>query len=590
MNAIPQPAAITGGPDTHDIPDVAIVGMGPTGLVLAHTLAMRGHQVVVLEREPVFYGNARAVYTDDECMRIFQSIHLADDIQARMMADTPVQFVRPDGSVMVQYMPLTKPYGWPVVNFFYQPYLETTLTEALQRYSNVKILRGRDVIDFQQDASGVTLTHQATREARFTEHSDGKVSTDGDPDLQFLRARYMVGCDGGRSMVRTKLGIDMTGKNFPEPWLVVDLQRKPSVNALRHLPYFNFVVDPTLPVVSCTQPDGFHRFEFMLMPGETKENMERPETVRHYLSKFVDPDQFEVKRRLVYTFNALMANKWREGRILLAGDAAHMTPQFMGQGASSGIRDAYNLGWKLDMVLRGRCGDSVLDSYERERRDHAQSMIDGSVLLKDIVSMTNPVGTVFRNAVMMLTYKVPFINRWVQKGAFKPAPIYKRGAYLGLPRRGFKGPEGALSPQPEVRFFDGQRRLLDDLLGDGFALVGYKVDPRSHLSASALQHLALLGTRFVTLYPYGGRPQGLVGVERQVQEGVIEVEDVDAHMSAWFCKAGLRRGGVAILRPDKFTFGAVKPEQLEQAVDNLVLQLDMRSATVVPLGNLTKAA
>lgn len=582
MNAMPESFEMPRTPRRTEC-DVAIVGLGPTGLVLAHMLGMRGHQVVVLEKEPVFYGNARAVYTDDECMRIFQSIDMADALQKQMMMDTPVQFVRPNGKVMGQYMPMQQPFGWPVVAFFYQPYLETTLSEGLARYPNVQVWRGREVVDFQQDSRSVVVTHQATQEARFTDLGDGRQATGGDIDRQTLTAKYMVGCDGGRSVVRTRLGIDMTGQNFPEPWLVVDLERKPGQDGLHHLPYFNFVVDPKLPVVSCTQPDRFHRFEFMLMPGETKENMEKPETVRHYLSKFINPDQFEVKRRLVYTFNALMANTWRKGRVLLAGDAAHMTPQFMGQGASSGIRDAYNLGWKLDLVLRGLSGDRVLDSYEQERKGHAQAMIDVSVLMKDLVSMTSPIGTFLRDIAIMLAQNVPVLKRWVQEGGFKPMPIYKRGAYLGLPRRGFNGPEGALAPQPKVRRFDGSSVRLDDLLGSGFSLVGLNIDPRDHLDASSRKVMEMLGTKSVTLYPYGGRPQGLEGIDRNMHPGQVEVEDMQGLMIKWFRKAGLRKEGIAVLRPDRFAFAVVRPEELNEAIAHLARQMTVGQGTVVPL-------
>ena len=144
----------------------------------------------------------------------------------------------------------------------------------------------------------------------------------------------------------------MAGKSFPEPWLVVDIKAKEGEDCFRHMPYFNFHCDPKQPTVSCPQPNGHHRFEFLLMPGQTKEQMEDPATVRSLLARHVDVDKVEVLRRLVYTFNALVAERWREGRVLLAGDAAHMTPQFMGQGMSSGVRDAHNLAWKLDAVLR----------------------------------------------------------------------------------------------------------------------------------------------------------------------------------------------------------------------------------------------
>ncbi|VVE04596.1 3-(3-hydroxyphenyl)propionate hydroxylase [Pandoraea horticolens] len=566
MNAVPQ----------DDACDVAIVGLGPTGLVLAHMLGQAGHQVVVLEREPVFYGNARAVYTDDECMRIFQHLGVVDELQARMMMETPVQLVRPDGTPITQYMPRKRPFGWPIINFFYQPYLETTLSETLSRYPNVDVRRGREVIDFSQDADGVSIAHQATREARFSDSTDARTSVQGEADARTIRARFMVGADGGRSVVRTKLGIEMAGKSFPEPWLVVDLERKTGTDALRHLPYFNFVVDPKLPVVSCVQPDKFHRFEFMLMPGETKENMERPETVRRYLSMFVDPDQFFVKRKLVYTFNALIAAKWRDGRVLLAGDAAHMTPQFMGQGASSGVRDAYNLGWKLDLVLRDQAAQALLDTYQSERHVHAKAMIDVSVLLKNVVSARNPFATLLRDASLGLIRTIPPLRRWFQEGGFKPMPVYKKGTYLGLPRSHRNGPEGALAPQPEVRLFNGARQRIDDLLGPGFSLIGLNVDPSRYLDKASAETLKALSTRSITLYPYGGRPQGLNGVDRDNTNGTTEVEDIGGEMIAWFGKAGFSEKAVAILRPDRFAFAVVPVVELNRTVARLRSQLGMQ--------------
>jgi 3-(3-hydroxy-phenyl)propionate hydroxylase len=557
--------------------EVIISGLGPTGLVLAHMLGMRGHNVVVLEREPVFYGNARAVYTDDECMRIFQHVGVAADVQRQMLLETPVQFVRSDGSVIGRYFPLTRPFGWPVINFFYQPYLETTLTELLSRYPNVEIRRGRELVSFAQHTDGVSVTHQATERFRFSDQDDSQAEARGSLDTQVLSARYLIGADGGRSTVREKLGIKMAGKNFPENWLVVDLKLKEGRKSLRHIPYFNFVVDPKMPVVSCVQPDGFHRFEFMMMEGQTREFLEHPDTVRDLLSRWVDPDAFEIKRKLVYTFNALMAERWREGRVLLAGDAAHMTPQFMGQGASSGIRDAYNLGWKLSAVLKGTSSDALLDSYERERRDHAKAMIDVSVMLKNLVSMTNPIGTRLRDGFFRLAQLIRPLRIWFEQGGFKPNPVYTDGQYLGLPRKRQRSPEGTLAPQPEVRCFDGRRILLDELLGCGFAFVGLNCDPRTALSDAQRQHLESLGVQFLTIFPYGGRPQGLQGVEREAPANLAEVEDLEGHMTTWFKRAGFSKSGIAILRPDRFAFAVVAPESLNAAVDQLTLQMHHHS-------------
>ena len=552
--------------------EVVIAGLGPTGLILAHMLGMRGHQVTVLEKEPAFYGNARAVYTDDECMRIFQHINCAAEVGKDILPDVPVQFVRTDCTVMGQYLPKKRPFGWPVVNFFYQPYLETTLTQALDRYPNVTVLRGREVVDFQHDAQGVTVTHQATQEFRFDDGGDQKMHGDGVLDVLHTRAYYLVGCDGGRSLVREKLGIKMTGKSFPEPWLVVDLKQKPGTEELRHMPYFNFVVDPGQPVVSCIQPDAFHRFEFMLKPGQTKEQMEHPETVRQLISRYVDPDKFEVKRKLVYTFNALIVEKWRDGRVLLGGDAAHMTPQFMGQGASAGIRDGYNLGWKLSAVLKGQAADSLLDSYGQERHDHAKAMIDVSVWLKDMVSMTNPLLTTLRDIGLKGILAVKPLREYFQEGEFKPKPSYTNNCFLGLNRKRKKSPEGTLAPQPNVRLIDGRQVLLDDVCGTGFSLIALGTDPRATLSLKHQEWLATQDTRYVSIVDFGQRPQGLL-VSHSTAEGLHEVEDMGGLMTQWLRKASCGKNAVAILRPDRFAFAVVPASDLNEAVSKLQAQM-----------------
>ncbi|GLZ88039.1 3-(3-hydroxy-phenyl)propionate/3-hydroxycinnamic acid hydroxylase [Metapseudomonas resinovorans] len=555
--------------------DVVIAGLGPTGATLAHLLGKRGLSVLVLEREPAFYGNARAVYTDDECMRVMQSAGVANELAQDMQVDTPAQWTHADGRVIGRYWQLKRPFGWPVINFLYQPWMETKLSDLLSRYPQVQVLRGRELVDFQQDGDLVTLTHQATRSYRFSDGSDARVEADSDPAPVTLKARYLVGADGGRSTVREKLGIGMDGKNFPEPWLVVDLEMKEGADALRHIPYFNFVCDPQAPVVSCPQPGRFHRFEFMLMPGQTKEHMEDPATVRALISRFVDPDKFEVKRRLVYTFNALVAREWRKGHVFLAGDAAHMTPQFMGQGMSSGVRDAYNLAWKLDAVLRGKATDKLLDTYGSERYHHAKSMIDISVLMKDFVSMSNPVASTLRNLAVKVLEATPVAGQWLREGGFKPTPTYKPGTYLGLRRKGRKGVEGTPIPQPQVRTFKGKRVLLDDVLGEGYALIGLENNPLDALSPDSRKLLEALDTRYVTLYPFGGRPQGL-HEQRQTPDGLVEVEEPDGELVKWFRRNGRKHQAVAIIRPDKFVFGLVEAEDLDAALSELREQLGWR--------------
>jgi 3-(3-hydroxy-phenyl)propionate hydroxylase len=562
-------------PDAFDF-DVVISGLGPTGLTLAHLLGKRGRSVLVLEREPEFYGNARAVYTDDECMRIFQSIGMADELAAEMLTDCPVQMLLADGSVLMQIADSRRPFGWPPLNFFYQPYLETRLAKGLARYPNVRVLRGREVTGFEQDRDRVIVEHVESQGSRVGRTGTGTPhALRTAPAKESVRARYFVGCDGGRSAVRTQLGIKMTGKSFPNPWLVVDIRQKEHESALHHLPYFSFVCDPQCPTVSCVQPNGHHRFEFMLMPGQTREYMEDPATVRSHLAKYVDVDRFEILRSLVYTFNALIAERWRDGRVFLAGDAAHMTPQFIGQGMNAGVRDAFNLAWKLDAVLTGSATDALLDTYQSERLPHVRSMIRTAVRMKDFVSMANPVKAFLRNALTRTAMATPVIGRYLREGSFIPQPAYASGSYFGIPRRMRRMrrcPAGRQLPQPFVKGPSGRGERLDDLLGDGFALIGIGMDPRKSMTEADIASWQRLNARFVTAYPFGGRPQG--DAARVRPEGLVEIEDVSGELLAWLRSHGYRRGSVVIARPDRFVYGAFPGSELSAATRRINGELE----------------
>jgi len=552
--------------------DVVVVGLGPTGLTFAHLLGRRGLSVLVLEREPKFYGNARAVYTDDEALRIFQTAGVADDIHADMNVDSAVQWIKANGEVLVQFHQPQRPLWWPVVNFLYQPYLETKLESLLSRYQHVELRRGREVVDFAQDDTGVTVIHAASTGSAYGKRDN--VVDDGTHET--VRAAYLVGADGGRSIVRLNQGIEMTGKSFPERWLVVDLKAREAPDgghsdAFRHLPYFDFICDPDMPTVSCPQPGGHHRFEFALKDEDDKDHFESDDTVRRLMSAYVNPDEVVVKRQLVYTFNAVVAEQWRNGRILLAGDAAHMTPQFVGQGMNAGVRDADNLSWKLEAVLRYGADPAILDSYESERRPHAKAMIDFSVLNKSLVSVKNQAKAKARDAAIRAALHTPGLGGWVRRAGMKPKPRLKKGTYLGLPR-GVRGLEGTLPPQPVVRRYDGRPERLDDALGFGWAVIGLGVDPREALGTGAARWEQVDAT-FATVYAAGTRPQGEIGDGRR-KAGLVDLEDTTGELTRWLRRAGVRGGSVVALRPDKYVFGVAEHDTsvLTQAlVDELGL-------------------
>lgn len=540
---------MNGDPVTNDY-DVAVVGLGPTGLTLAHLLARRGLSVLVLEREPHFYGNARAVYTDDEALRVFQTAGVADEIHQDMNVDSAVQWVTSAGKVLIQFRQPQRHLWWPVTNFFYQPYLETKLAERLTRYRHVEVRRGCEVVDFHQDSDGVAVVYAATTGSGY---GTQRTAVD-DSRRETVRASYLVGADGGRSIIRARLGIDMSGKSFPERWLVVDLSAKDGTDPFRHLPYFDFVCDPDMPTVSCPQPGGHHRFEFNLSDEDEKDEFESDATVNRLIGRYVDVDEVTVERRLVYTFNAVIADRWRADRILLAGDAAHMTPQFIGQGMNAGVRDADNLSWKLQAILRYGASPAILDTYEAERRHHAKAMIDLSVFNKALVSVQSPALAQTRDVALRTALRVPALGGWVRRAGMKPKPRFRRGEYLGLDRALVRGIEGTLPPQPEVRRYDGQRVRLDDALGIDWAVIGFEIDPRAALGAD-IEVWERVGAHFATVYRAGARPQGRIG-DGHRQAGLLDLEDTDGVLTSWLRRSGHRPGTILVLRPDKYVFGA----------------------------------
>ncbi len=555
------PTAAEGGATAYDC-DVCVVGLGPTGLTMAHLLAARGLTVTVLEREPQFYGMARAVYTDDECLRILQHAGVADEVHADMAVDLPVQWVKADGSLLAQFREPKRPHGWPVSNFFYQPFLENVLERRLGERPEVTVRRGRSVTRFDQDGIGVTVTHVASGGAGY---GKGELTLK-DSTPEHVRARYLVACDGGRSTVRTALGIDMAGTRFPQRWLVIDLQASDGAEPFAHLPYFDFICDPELPTVSCPQPDRRHRFEFMLTDSDSTEEFEARATAERLLSRYVRVDDVTITRQLVYTFNALVAQRWRVGRVLLAGDAAHMTPQFIGQGMNAGLRDADNLSWKLaDVVLRG-AADALLDTYESERKPHAQAMIRFSVLNKDIVSTGRPAAIRARDWGIGAAIRLPVLRTYLGEAKFKPRPRYHHGTYAGLPRRwrGLRGVEGTLMPQVPLRTTDGRPVRLDDALGQAWAVLGVGIDPRTVLSEPVWERLDPVWAR---VFAIGGRPSGrLTGAgATSPAGGLVELEGTSDALTRWLTRAGARTGSVIVLRPDRHVFSVTPPEGHGQA-------------------------
>lgn len=567
----------------HDLrADVAIIGAGPVGLMIANILGLQGVSVVLLEKLEQIIDYPRAIGLDDEALRVFQSVGLADALLPHTTPNHWMRFVTPGGRCFASIEPRTDEYGWPRRNAFIQPLADRVLYEGLARFPHVQVLFGQAVGGFTQDADGVTIdsADEAGRPVR-------------------VRAAYLVGADGGNSFVRRALDMPFEGRTKPNQWIVVDVRNDPIGT-----PHIYMHCDPERPYVSAALPHGIRRFEFMVMPGETEEELSRPENMAALIRKLVpEPDKVDYIRKRVYTHNARLARSFRAGRVLLAGDAAHIMPVWQGQGYNSGIRDAANLGWKLAMVAKGQAGDRLLDSYTQERRAHARSMIHLSEVAGDIFAPASRGAARLRDAFTRVMNAFPSAKRYFVEMRFKPMPRYEQGVVLlpGVPERetrpGFlarrleragnsalgrllglmsekreslvgrlvhgpdplgASPVGRMFLQPLVRCEDGRIARLDDVIGNRFAVLSWGMDPTFGLSAPAREAWQRLGACFVI-----AKPDPQLEFRDDVPDGVLAVGDVHGRLKDWF---GGQPDSVVVLRPDRFVAATCSPQDVSRAI------------------------
>ena len=522
--------------------DVAIVGAGPVGLMIANYLGQCGVNVTLVEKLDSLIDYPRAIGLDDESLRTFQAVGLADEVLPHTTPWHAMRFLTPKGRCFADIQPKTDEFGWSRRNAFIQPLADRVLFDGLQRFSNVKVLFSRELSSFEQSDSAVVLNlkDQHGRSER-------------------LNARYLIGCDGGNSLVRRSLDISFEGKTAPNQWIVVDIANDPLAT-----PHVYLCCDPVRPYVSAALPHGVRRFEFMVMPGETETELSKPENLRKLLSKVLpNPDHIELIRSRVYTHNARLAGRFRQGRVLLAGDAAHIMPVWQGQGYNSGMRDASNLAWKLALVIKGLAADNLLDSYEEERRDHAKAMINLSVLAGHVLAPPKRWQGTLRDGVSWLLNYLPPVKRYFVEMRFKPMPQYTRGALIVPSAKG--SPVGKMFIQPKVLTDAGTTVLLDEVIGDNFAIIAWGCDPTWGLSATQIAQWKALGTRFIQVLP-----DVQLRVPSDAGPDVIRVGDSSGRLKEWFA---LGTSSIALVRPDRFLAGLAIPQTVGQVCDELARAL-----------------
>ncbi|HVU92293.1 MAG TPA: bifunctional 3-(3-hydroxy-phenyl)propionate/3-hydroxycinnamic acid hydroxylase, partial [Jatrophihabitans sp.] len=474
--------------------DLLIVGYGPVGQTLAAQLARRGHRVGVVERWPAAYPRPRAVHFDDEIARVFAATGLRDQLDTLTEPGGEYDWQNADGRTLLHFdWSAAGPSGWCTANMFSQPALEAALSTLVDGFDNVTVRRGSRAIAIADHGDAVEVT-----------------AADADGREQVLRARYVVGCDGANSFVRTQMGAGLTDLGFFYDWLIVDLV----IHDGRPWTPSNLqICDPVRPTTRVSGGPGKRRWEFMRLPHETIEELNTEATAWRLLEPWgVTPENATLERHTVYTFQARWADRWRVGRLLLAGDAAHLMPPFAGQGMCSGIRDVANLVWKLDLVLTGRAPDALLDTYTSERSAHVQHSIAMSVELGHVICLTDPDEVARRDEAMLKAEGRPELALPpVPPPVLGPGVLYTDAS--GAPVLS----AGQLGRQGRVRRPGGDTARFDEVVGTGFVLLS-TVPLDAVLDAGAAEALRALEAHVVQVVaPGAAAAAGLATV----------VEDVD---------------------------------------------------------------
>ncbi|WP_308310854.1 bifunctional 3-(3-hydroxy-phenyl)propionate/3-hydroxycinnamic acid hydroxylase [Streptomyces sp. GbtcB6] len=501
--------------------DVAVIGYGPTGVTAANLLGGMGLRVVVLERDAEIYSRARAISTDEEVIRIWQRIGLAERLKPDMLSERPLDFVDAQGRTFLSACPAPRGHGHPPQMFIYQPALEQVLRDGVDRYPNVEVLLRHECLRLRQDADG---------------DGDGDgvgvelTVVGADDSVRRLRARYVIAADGGSSPTRAQLNVGYEGRTYEDRWVVIDtemLKPWPDHDRLR------FRCDPARPAVDCPTPLGHHRWEFPILPGDDEKHLTTDEAIFAMVSRYgIGPDQIKILRATVYSHHVRFANRFRVGRVFLAGDAAHAMPPWIGQGMAAGVRDAANLCWKLTAVLRGELPESVLDSYEAERKPHVKEVTRRAVLVGRLITERRlPVARV-RNTALRAIRPVPGLTSRLVDANWIPVASYAKG-FQARPRTKASGRQ---IPQPWVTGPDGERVRLDDVLGGRWLLLHLGLPrPQPAWERAGVPSLAVL--------PAGSRP---------AENAVV---DSDGVLLPWLAERDVT---TLALRPDAYVYAAAR--------------------------------
>ncbi|MCX6499516.1 MAG: FAD-dependent monooxygenase [Arthrobacter sp.] len=476
--------------------DVLVIGAGPIGLAAANLLADQGVRVMLVERNAGTSDEPRAISVTDETLRVMAQIGIMDRLAPEMLMDTGARYFGRKEQLLAEVYPASPRLGHPGKSQFDQPVMESLLLEAA---------RQRPMID-------VRFNTEAFRITDGPEHVDTVLIDDA--GKLTVHSKWIVACDGGRSPVRSQLGIPMEGSTQVQKWIVVD-----TVNSTEEPEKFSeFHCNGTRPAVVVPGVKGRRRYEFMLLPGEDAKEVTTPESIIAMVAPFRTIAEQDIRRAAVYVAHQRVALNYRVGHVLLAGDAAHMMPPFAGQALNAGIRDVANLAWKVAAHVKGTGTDALVGTYQAERRPHAVDMVRLSHRIGMVVMNVNPRLTAIRDAAITASGIVPAAKSWLAGMKFLKQPHFTDGCVIA-PAADLPKPAAALLgrslSQPDVRLPTGDTAALDTLLGSGWAVLRFPAGTGGNVGAEfEIQSLAAeghAGTAHVTVTDTTGAFADLAG-------------------------------------------------------------------------------
>ncbi len=515
--------------------DVAVVGFGPAGATCTALLGKLGLRTLVIDRSHDVYDKPRAFALDHEIMRVFQGLGIAEAVMPHTAPFTPSEYYGVDGQLIKRLGSLPPPYplGWAPNLVFNQPAVEAVLRERAAKFPGVEVALGAELVALAQssDAAALTLRNQAGA-------------------ARAVSARYVIGCDGASSTVRTLTGIPTDDLGFDQPWLVVDVRVTDEGAAM--LPQVSIqYCEPARPTTYLVGPGNHRRWEIMLLPGEDPNVMASEAQVWCLLSRWITPRDATLWRMAAYRFHALVARDWRKGRVFIAGDAAHQQPPFTGQGMCQGIRDAANLAWKLRLVLQGKAGAHLLDTYATERAAHVRrytTLIQG---IGQLICERDPAAARARDQ-RLLAEAGGTVQTMPRQHLLPPLTG-------GLIASDAHPANGTMFPQPRVR--DGNAAtLLDTITGSGF-----RIAIRDAFLLNTLRRGDLIAQLGATVIRFGAVTSARAATD------AITVEECDGVTTRWFeqhqCQA-------ALVRPDHYVYGvAAGAQRLEALLEEICTRM-----------------